>query len=92
MYAEGVTEDDVELPDEVEDEVELFYLHEDNLPAWEIFNIAKAYMSAYEEMPQQVVLRLIDHKQMDVEEGLHSIAVLHGSYLKVKQFLTKDKK
>lgn len=92
MYGEGINDEvEIEFPEEQE-EIETFYLHGDNLPAWEIFNIAKAYLSAYEELPQLIIVRLLDEKGIKLEEGLLSIALIYSSYLKLKRFFTKDKK
>ncbi|MCK9622887.1 MAG: hypothetical protein M0R47_20420 [Methylobacter sp.] len=66
-----------------EDEIEVFYLFENNGKLFEIYKIAKDYLNEVYLLPENILLELLKEEKLPLKESLSKIPFIHSGFLNV---------
>ena len=66
-----------------EEDEELFFLDDDNVEVFEIYQVAKNYLGEYYKLPENIILALIQEAKLPLLENLQKIPIIHSGFLNV---------
>jgi hypothetical protein len=70
--------------DEIEEDIEInIFLFSDKQPIYEIYSVARLYLDENFVLNSAILLRLIDKKDLDIEQALMDIFYIHSGYVDV---------
>lgn len=68
---------------DLQDEIEIFYLWEENEKVFELYKILRNYLNEYYGLPENILLELIKEEKLPLKETLTKIPFIHSGFLDV---------
>ena len=72
-----------EPPEEINEEEYIFYLWEENVKLWELYNLLRQYHKQYYEIDTFMLSKLIKKMKLNFLEIVEELPYLHGGFVSI---------